>query len=178
MNKWYDSDSCNVGTVIGGQLCLIRNTARYPFEEKMDERQQEELIAAVGEAADASEYLSSLKLSCRRIDFSGRQADLLIAHLCIPPLFMREGGLPALLAWLFLWERAGRQLLIHRKHPYACLLSAGLMAVLLMATMEPFLDQNGLMIYAMLFFSYYVGDLIAAGPGEMGSKAEVSLRDG
>ena len=95
MNKWYDSDSCNIRTIIGGQLCLIRNTVRYPFEEKMDERQQEELIDEVEKAVEASEYLRSMKLSCIRLEPSGRQTDLMVAHLCIPPLFMREEGKPA-----------------------------------------------------------------------------------
>lgn len=71
-----------------------------------------------------------------------------------------EGGIFSLLAFLFMWERAGYQLLHYRKHPYACLISAGLMAVLLMTSMEPFLDQNGLLIYALLVLGYYVGSLI------------------
>ncbi len=71
-----------------------------------------------------------------------------------------EGGLPALLAFVLMLAQAGRQLLIHRKHPYACLLSAGLLSVAVMTTMEPFLDSNGLLIYAMVFLGYYVGALI------------------
>ncbi|MCR4672060.1 MAG: hypothetical protein K5637_02335 [Lachnospiraceae bacterium] len=95
MNKWYDSDSCNTGTVIGGQLCLVRNTAKYPFEEKMDERQQEKLIEEVEDAVSSSDFLRSMNLSCRRIEPSGRETEVLVAHLCIPPLFMRDGGSPA-----------------------------------------------------------------------------------
>ena len=71
-----------------------------------------------------------------------------------------EGGLGALIAYLFMLERAGRQLMIHRKHPYACLISAGLMAVMVMTAMEPYLDQNGLLIYALIFLGHYVGSLI------------------
>ena len=75
-----------------------------------------------------------------------------------------EGGVFSLIAFLFMLERAGRQLLIHRKHPYACLISAALMAIMVMACMEPFLDQNGLLIYGMVFLGYYVGDLIRCQP--------------
>ena len=73
-----------------------------------------------------------------------------------------EGGVPALIAFLFMLERAGRQLLLFRKHPFACLLSAAWMAVFVMTSMEPYVDRNGLLIYAMVFLSYYVGDLIKA----------------
>ena len=72
-----------------------------------------------------------------------------------------EGGIFSLLAFLMMLERAGRQLLIYRKHPYACLISAGLMSCALMTSMEPFLDSNGLLIYALVFLGYHVGTLIA-----------------
>ena len=71
-----------------------------------------------------------------------------------------EGGVFAAMAFVMMLERAGRQLLIYRKHPYACLLSAGLMSCALMTCMEPFLDSNGLLIYGLVFFSYHVGTLI------------------
>lgn len=71
-----------------------------------------------------------------------------------------EGGIFSLLAFLVMLERAGKQLLIYRKHPYACLISAGLMACAVMTTMEPFLDSNGLLIYALVFLGYHVGTLI------------------
>lgn len=71
-----------------------------------------------------------------------------------------EGGVFSLISFLMMLERAGKQLLIYRKHPYACLLSGGLMAVMVMTTMEPFLDSNGLLIYALVFLGYHVGTLI------------------
>jgi hypothetical protein len=77
---------------------------------------------------------------------------------------MVEGGVFALIAFLLMLERAGRQLLIYRRHPYACLLAAGLMSAAVMTTMEPFLDSNGLLIYALVLFSYHVGSLIAGKP--------------
>lgn len=51
--------------------------------------------------------------------------------------------------------------MIYRKHPYACLIAAGLMACGVMTTMEPFLDLSGLLIYALVFLGYHVGTLIA-----------------
>ena len=71
-----------------------------------------------------------------------------------------EGGIFSAMAFVLMLERAGKQLLIYRKHPYACLLAAGLTACALMTCMEPFLDSNGLLIYALVFLSYHVGTLI------------------
>ena len=71
-----------------------------------------------------------------------------------------EGGVFSLIAFLLMLAQAGKQLLIYRKHPYACLISAALLSVAVMTTMEPFLDSNGLLIYAMVFLGYYVGNLI------------------
>ena len=71
-----------------------------------------------------------------------------------------EGGIFGLLAYLFMLERAGKQLLLYRKHPIACILSAAWMAVMVMTSMEPFLDQNGLLIYGLILLSYYVEDLV------------------
>ncbi len=75
-----------------------------------------------------------------------------------------EGGVFSLTAFLLMLAAAGRQLLIYRRHPYACLLSAGLMAAAVMTTMEPFLDSNGLLLYALVFLSYHVGSLIQGKP--------------
>ena len=71
-----------------------------------------------------------------------------------------EGGLGAMMGYLFMLERAGKQLLVYRKHDYACLISAGLMASFLMMSMESYLDSNGLLIYALIFLGYHVGTQI------------------
>lgn len=71
-----------------------------------------------------------------------------------------EGGVFSLIAYVLLLLCAGNQLMRYRKHPYACLLSGGLMACALMTVMEPFLDSNGLLIYALIFLGYHVGSLI------------------
>ncbi len=85
------------------------------------------------------------------------------AHNVFLELLM-EGGILALISFVMMLERAGRQLLIYRRHPYACLISAGLLSVAIMTSMEPFLDNNGLLIYALVFLGYYVGTLIAGAP--------------
>lgn len=71
-----------------------------------------------------------------------------------------EGGMGAMLGYLLMLEQAGKQMLIYRKHDYACLISAGLMACFLMMSMESYLDSNGLLIYALIFLGYHVGTLI------------------
>ena len=74
---------------------------------------------------------------------------------------LMEGGFCALLCFLMMLASAVKPLMIHRKHPYACLISAGLMACGIMTTMEPFLDSNGLLIYALVFLGYHIGILIS-----------------
>lgn len=81
------------------------------------------------------------------------------AHNAILEVLM-EGGLISMLGYLFMLERSGKQLLIYRKHDYACLICAGLMACFLMMSMESYLDSNGLLIYALIFLGYHVGTLI------------------
>lgn len=71
-----------------------------------------------------------------------------------------EGGLGAMGGYLLMLAGAGKQLMIYRKHDYACLISAGLMASFLMMSMESYLDSNGLLIYALIFLGYHVGTLI------------------
>lgn len=74
---------------------------------------------------------------------------------------LMEGGFCALFCYLMMLASSVKQLMIYRKHPYACLIAAGLMACGVMTTMEPFLDNNGLLIYALIFLGYHVGTLIS-----------------
>lgn len=74
---------------------------------------------------------------------------------------LMEGGFCALLCFFMMLASAVKQLMIYRKHPYACLIAAGLMACGVMTTMEPFLNLSGLLIYALVFLGYHVGTLIA-----------------
>lgn len=73
---------------------------------------------------------------------------------------LMEGGALSLLAYLAMLGLAGWKLLKNRKHPFACLISAGLMACALMTSMEPYLDSNGLYIYALIFLGYHIEALI------------------
>lgn len=81
------------------------------------------------------------------------------AHNAVLEILM-EGGLFSLIAYLLMLVCAGGQLMRYRKHPYACLISAGLMSCALMQVVEPYLDSNGLLIYALIFLGYHVGTLI------------------
>lgn len=71
-----------------------------------------------------------------------------------------EGGFLALISYLLMIGSAGRQLWRHRKHPYACLISAGLMSCGVMTCLESFLDTNSLLIYALVFLGYHMKTLI------------------
>ena len=81
------------------------------------------------------------------------------AHNVVLEILM-EGGFCALISYLLMLGLAGNQLMRYRKHPYACLISGGLMACGLMTVMEPYLDSNGLLIYALIFLGYHIGTLI------------------
>lgn len=72
-----------------------------------------------------------------------------------------EGGVLGVGCFLMMMATSANQLMRHRKHPYACLISAGLMAAAVMTCMEPYHDSNGLLIYGLLFLGYHVGTLIA-----------------
>lgn len=71
-----------------------------------------------------------------------------------------EGGILGLGCFLMMLSTAVNQLMRFRKHPYACLLSAGLLASAVMTTMEPYHDSNGLLIYGLVMLSCHVGTLI------------------
>lgn len=71
-----------------------------------------------------------------------------------------EGGIAAMVCYLMMFASSVKQLMIHRKHPYACLISGGIMAVMVMTTMEPYHDTSGLLIYGLMVLGYHVGTLI------------------
>ncbi len=71
-----------------------------------------------------------------------------------------EGGVLGLGFFLMMLGLVGDQLMRHRKHPCACLISAGIMACAVMTTMEPYHDANGLMIYGLLVLGYHISSLI------------------
>lgn len=71
-----------------------------------------------------------------------------------------EGGILGVGCFLMMLGTSVNQLMRHRKHPYACLISAGLLACAVMTTMEPYHDSNGLLIYGLVILGYHVGTLI------------------
>ena len=73
---------------------------------------------------------------------------------------LMEGGVCALAAFLTALGFSACQLMKYRKEPCARLIAAGLMSWAVMTSMEPFLDTNGLMIYALFIMGYHVKYLI------------------
>ena len=73
---------------------------------------------------------------------------------------LMEGGICALAAFLTALGFSVHQLMKYRKEPCARLISAGLMSWAVMTSMEPFLDTNGLMLYALFIMGYHVKLLI------------------
>ena len=74
-----------------------------------------------------------------------------------------EGGICALVCFLLALAVSVGPLLVHRRHPYACLMAAGLMACAVMTSMESYLDSNGIMIYALVLLGWHIAEFIEAG---------------
>lgn len=71
-----------------------------------------------------------------------------------------QGGICAMAGFLTMITAAGKQLMIYRKHPYACLLSAGLLAYGMVGSMESYVDNNAVALFGLFFLSYHIGTLI------------------
>lgn len=72
---------------------------------------------------------------------------------------MMEGGILAMIPFLGAQLASAWKLMKYRKEPCARILSAGLMAAAVMTTMEPYLDTNGLLIYALVILGYHIDKL-------------------
>lgn len=81
------------------------------------------------------------------------------AHSVIYEILV-QGGICAMAGFMTMLLSAGKQLLIYRKHPYAALLSAGLLVYGVVGSMESYVDSNSVLWFALIFLSYYVGTLI------------------
>ena len=80
------------GTIIGGQVYLVRNIMGYPFEAKMNEEEQKALMAAVCYAVRQSEEVLQKKFVF--INFSevrDYEQQALIGKLAIPPQMFEKG---------------------------------------------------------------------------------------
>ena len=71
-----------------------------------------------------------------------------------------EGGILALISYVLALGISCNRLFVWRKHTEACILAAGLLSCAVMTSMEPFLDNNGLLIYGLLILSYHVDKFI------------------
>ena len=92
MRKWYEMEACNQGPIIGGQVYLVRNIMGYPFEAKMNEEEQNALMAAVCYAVRQSEEVLQKKFVF--INFSevrDYEQQALIGKLAIPPQMFEKG---------------------------------------------------------------------------------------
>ena len=84
------------------------------------------------------------------------------AHNLILELLV-EGGVLAMTSFMLMLFGAGRRLWQNRKHPCACLISAGLMSCAVMTCLESFLDTNCLLIYTLVFLGYHIKTLVGTG---------------
>ncbi len=94
MQKWYEDKRCEEGPVIGGQVCLVRNIAGYPFSEKMEPDQKKNLREEVENAVCAEEAGTGSQFHL--IELSDEKDDCcnaLIGTQTVPPLmFSRTAG--------------------------------------------------------------------------------------
>ncbi len=89
MNKWYESEVCDTGTIIGGQVCLVRNIAGFPFEDKMNADQQDELLEKVCYALREAEPVLDKKFRFIRFgELNDLESKSYVARLSVPPLML------------------------------------------------------------------------------------------
>lgn len=87
MHRWFDSEDCNTGIIVGGQVCFVRNIADYPFEDKMTDEQQKELMETVCYAVREAEASLGMKFAFYNLtDMKDYERQALIGRLAIPPL--------------------------------------------------------------------------------------------
>ena len=93
MDKWYEKPACNIGTVICGQVCVIRNAAGYPFAHRMNAQQKQELVQAAARAIAQSDKLSALQMEFYDLrDYTDTMKERMISRLIIPPFMIEEGS--------------------------------------------------------------------------------------
>lgn len=98
MRKWYESEECNSGIIIGGQVCFVRNIENYPFEDKMSEAQQKALLESVCYAVREAEYSLGMKFTFLNLtELKAYERQALIDRLTIPPQMLVEGHTAGLL---------------------------------------------------------------------------------
>lgn len=100
MRRWYESEECNTGIIIGGQVCLVRNIEGYPFEDKMSEEQQQALLESVCYAVKESEQMLQMKFRFLNLALMKEyEKKALVSRLAIPPqMFAGEHRMGLLLS--------------------------------------------------------------------------------
>lgn len=91
MRSWYEQDACDPGIIVGGQVCLVRNLAGFPFAGKMTQAQRKQLSDLVRRAVLAEE--ENLQMHFTYIPLSGEaRSNLgsLISTLAIPPNMVED----------------------------------------------------------------------------------------
>ncbi len=92
MRKWYESEKASTGTIVGGQICLVRNIAGYCFEDKMDAGQQESMTEAVRHAVLSSEENLKMKFDFLNLsEMKAYEREALIGRLVVPPQMLVRG---------------------------------------------------------------------------------------
>ncbi len=90
MDRWYESEACQTGNLIGGQICLVRNVAGYPFAEKMDDSQRYELTKRVCDALKALEDKTGMSFSLLDMSEDEQEEKRKVGRLSIPPQMLSK----------------------------------------------------------------------------------------
>lgn len=92
MRRWYESEESNMGIIVGGQVCFVRNIENYPFEDKMSEAQQKELLEIVCYALREAEGSFPMKFTFFDLsELKTYEQQALIDRLAVPPLMYVKG---------------------------------------------------------------------------------------
>ncbi len=91
MTRWYESPKCEESAVIAGQICFVRNIDGYPFEDKMTDEQQLELLQAVSNAVEQIQQTLALDFRFYHLgEMAEHEVNSLIGRLAIAPLMMEN----------------------------------------------------------------------------------------
>lgn len=95
MIKWYEQPACDIGTVICCQVCILRNSAGYPFAHSMNQQQKIQLLQETAGAISKSEKLQALHFHYYDLrDYQKNMTEKMISRLIIPPFIMEEQEQP------------------------------------------------------------------------------------
>lgn len=81
------------------------------------------------------------------------------AHSVIYEILI-QGGVLAMSGFLVMLVSAGQKLLEYRRHPYACLISAGLLCFGVVGSMESYIDNNAVLLFGLFFLAWRLPEII------------------